>query len=113
MDQCTEHFLCNHEDRSSDPQNLHKVGHICNPNTPIVRWETETRESLEVYGAANLSYAAVNICDSNSNKEEDKNEHLMLSLDLHMCIVAHKHYTQTHEHLYISETHTGERERER
>ena len=66
-----------------------------------MRWETETRESLEVYGAANLSYAAVNICDSNSNKEEDKNEHLMLSLDLHMCIVAWTHLcldTQNHAH---------------
>lgn len=34
------------------------LGQVCNPNTPLVRWETETRESLRGHGSTRWAYVA-------------------------------------------------------
>lgn len=57
--QWMKHLPCKREGQSLDLQNM-KLGvgsHPCNANTPVERWEVETKESLETCRPDGLAYA--------------------------------------------------------
>lgn len=75
------------------------VVHVCNPSTPMVTWEVETRESVGAHRPASLEILS-------QTRWKDKDWHLRLFLDCHMHSLTLKHlclFTHTHTH-HISDT---------